>query len=470
MAQLKDLIVNGPTRLIGPAYGLISSASTTFSATTAVSAVTSNSATTSTSAKTAYSATTSTSAKTASSAFTANSATTAVSAKTSYSASTATSAKTANSATTATSATTAVSARTAYSATTATSATTAVSAKTAYSATTATSATTVPVTNCAATLTFGETKTIAKIGGYNLTVTMPSGGGGGGDQGDQGPEGPRGYLFYSSAQLELTGKAPNVWTGTTGSNSGVGKSIHFSNLTALSTFPNEALRIGDYIGFWGQDTEGNGHLNIAQLTAVTTTSQLAQNVSGVVVSAIVAPKGAQGDQGEPGTGGSGGGTDLKAKGLSSGVRGFLLVTSSQTATGTAVTLSSGNTFRTMGSTTGTGVYVTSNNIYATSDERMKNFLGDIDVDLDAIREIPKKYFTWKDDEDMVVNIGTSAQKLKKVYPELVDGDEKKEMLSVSYEKLSVIALAAIDKLHEENERLKEKIALLEDKIDTLLNK
>lgn len=466
MAQLKDLIVNGPTRLIGPAYGLISSASTTFSATTAVSAVTSNSATTSTSAKTAYSATTATSATTAYSATTANSATTAVSAKTSYSASTATSAKTANSATTATSATTAVSAKTAYSATTATSATTAVSAKTAYSATTATSATTVPVTNCAATLTFGETKTIAKIGGYNLTVTMPSGGGGGGDQ---GAPGANGHTLYCSAELQLTGKSPTVWTGTTGSNSGVGRSIHFSNLSAASTYPNNPLVIGDYIGFWGQDTDGNGHLNIAQLTAVTTTSQLAQNVSGVVVSAIIAPKGAQGDQGAPGSGGGGGGTDLQAKGLSSGVRGFLLVTSSQTATGTAVTLSSGNTFRTMGSTTGTGVYVISNSIYATSDERMKNFIGDIDVDLDAIREIPKKYFTWKDDEDMVVNIGTSAQKLNRFYPELVDGDGT-GMLAVSYEKLSVIALAAIDKLHDENIELKEKIKVLEDKIDTLLNK
>ena len=452
MAQLKDLIVNGPTRLIGPAYGLISSASTTFSAETANSAVTSSSAITSTSATTAKSAATAVSATTAYSATTANSATTAVSAKTSYSASTATSAKTANSATTATSATTAV------------------SAKTAYSATTATSATTVPVTNCAATLTFGETKTIAKIGGYNLTITMPNGSSGG--QGDQGAPGANGHTIYCSAELQLTGKSPTVWTGTTGSNSGVGRSIHFSNLSATSTYPNNPLVIGDYIGFWGQDTDGNGHLNIAQLTAVTTTSQLAQNVSGVVVSAIIAPKGAQGpqgDQGAPGSGGGGGGTDLQAKGLSSGVRGFLLVTSSQTATGTAVTLSSGNTFRTMGSTTGTGVYVISNSIYATSDERMKNFIGDIDVDLDAIREIPKKYFTWKDDENMVVNIGTSAQKLNRFYPELVDGDGT-GMLAVSYEKLSVIALAAIDKLHDENIELKEKIKVLEDKIDTLLNK
>ena len=464
MAQLKDLIVNGPTRLIGNAYGLISSASTTFSATTAVSAVTSNSATTSTSAKTAYSATTATSAKTAYSATTANSATTAVSAKTSYSASTATSAKTANSATTATSATTAVSAKTAYSATTATSATTAVSAKTAYSATTATSATTVPVTNCAATLTFGETKTIAKIGGYNLTVTMPTGTGGGGDQ---GPQGADGYMIYCGSDTELTGKSNTVWTGRTGSNSGVSRTVKFTNIAPAEANRRDII-VGDYVLFWGQDTDNNGHINMARITNLSPGTGVSFNVTGTVVSAIIAPKGAQGDQGAPGSGGGGGGTDLQTKGLSSGVRGFLLVTSSQTATGTAVTLSSGNTFRAMGSTTGTGVYVISNSIYATSDERMKNFLGDIDVDLDAIREIPKKYFTWKDDEDMVVNIGTSAQKLNRFYPELVDGDGT-GMLAVSYEKLSVIALAAIDKLHDENIELKEKIKVLEDKIDTLLN-
>ena len=94
-------------------------------------------------------------------------------------------------------------------------------------------------------------------------------------------------------------------------------------------------------------------------------------------------------------------------------------------------------------------------MYATSDERLKDFVGDIDVDLDEIKKIPKKYFTLKADEGKNVQIGTSAQALKRYYHELVSGDEDKEMLAVAYDRIGVIALAAIDKLHEENKKLKE---------------
>ena len=45
-------------------------------------------------------------------------------------------------------------------------------------------------------------------------------------------------------------------------------------------------------------------------------------------------------------------------------------------------------------------------------------------------------------------IGLSAQKIGALYPEVVSTDENGKM-AVSYEKLSVIALAAIDELHKE---------------------
>ena len=86
---------------------------------------------------------------------------------------------------------------------------------------------------------------------------------------------------------------------------------------------------------------------------------------------------------------------------------------------------------------------------------LKEIVDDIDVDLDEIKKIPKKYFTLKADEEKNVQIGTSAQALKRYYPALVSGDEDKEMLAVAYDRLGVIALAAIDKLHEENKKLKE---------------
>jgi hypothetical protein len=56
-----------------------------------------------------------------------------------------------------------------------------------------------------------------------------------------------------------------------------------------------------------------------------------------------------------------------------------------------------------------------------------------------------------------MDLGTSAQELKNVYPEIVSGDD---ILSVDYAKLSIIALKAIDKLHEENENLKAELAMI----------
>jgi hypothetical protein len=82
-----------------------------------------------------------------------------------------------------------------------------------------------------------------------------------------------------------------------------------------------------------------------------------------------------------------------------------------------------------------------------------------------LKEIPKKYFTWKYDEDKVINIGTSAQEVEKIYPEIVgeyvDESTNIEYKSIDYSKLSIVALAAIDKLNERIEYLENKIKELE---------
>ena len=84
--------------------------------------------------------------------------------------------------------------------------------------------------------------------------------------------------------------------------------------------------------------------------------------------------------------------------------------------------------------------------YETSDENLKDFTDDINVDFNKLKEIRKSYFTWKDG-DQNLHIGTSAQDIQKVYPELVSED-KNGNLTVDYAKLSLIALSAIDKLDE----------------------
>ena len=105
-----------------------------------------------------------------------------------------------------------------------------------------------------------------------------------------------------------------------------------------------------------------------------------------------------------------------------------------------------------------GVWMDGNLLYATSDERLKDFTDNISVDFEALKSIPKKYFYWKDKENRGTDkeIGTSAQKLMDIYPEIVTTDDKGN-LGVSYERLSIIALAAIDKLHERIKILEEKL-------------
>ena len=99
-----------------------------------------------------------------------------------------------------------------------------------------------------------------------------------------------------------------------------------------------------------------------------------------------------------------------------------------------------------------------NGFFETSDARLKNFKDDIKA-LDVVSKIPTKYFTWKKDEnsDPKLHIGTSAQEIQKLYPDLVSENEEGELL-VDYARLSVIALAAIKELKEEINELKTKLS------------
>ena len=125
----------------------------------------------------------------------------------------------------------------------------------------------------------------------------------------------------------------------------------------------------------------------------------------------------------------------------------------------------------------------SNSNINTSDERFKNWISDIDIDFEKLKKIPKKLFTWrdsflKDDDD--IHIGTSAQVIRDIYPEIVhvynsdvdfcpprDIYDPDAVLAIEYDKLGVIALAAVDKLHEENVQLKEENEQLKTRLDNL---
>ena len=110
----------------------------------------------------------------------------------------------------------------------------------------------------------------------------------------------------------------------------------------------------------------------------------------------------------------------------------------------------------------TDVYIEDGELFALSDETYKVFGEKVEVDFEKLKTIPKVYYTWKDGSDDKPQIGTSAQKLREIYPEAVSEVDGK--LAVSYHKLSIIALAAIDELHKENEELKARLKAIEDKL------
>lgn len=107
----------------------------------------------------------------------------------------------------------------------------------------------------------------------------------------------------------------------------------------------------------------------------------------------------------------------------------------------------------------------SGGFYEASDERLKNFGNDIEVDLDKLSKLSKKYFTWKDDESNTQHIGVSAQEVQAIYPELVEVIDEEGHLSVSYDKLSVVALKGIDVLNDKVKSLEERLERLEKLID-----
>ena len=167
----------------------------------------------------------------------------------------------------------------------------------------------------------------------------------------------------------------------------------------------------------------------------------------------------------------GGGATISASTVLSTVKHWLVSTTSTSGSFSTAQIFNGTS---TGSLT-SGAWIENGKLYVTqgfyqvSDERVKDFKEDVEIDFDKLKSIPKSYFTWKGDEDEKLEIGTSAQKLKEVYPELVSYDSADDRYTVSYDKLSVVALKAVDKLHEENEMLKAMLFKMEERLSKLEN-
>ena len=113
------------------------------------------------------------------------------------------------------------------------------------------------------------------------------------------------------------------------------------------------------------------------------------------------------------------------------------------------------------------------NVYATaafesSDERLKDFGDDIEVDFDKLAALRKKYFRWKDKPEKQ-ELGVSAQEIREIYPEIV-AEDKEGYLHVDYARLSVVALAAIDKQEDVIRRQQEEIDSLKVQMKAVMEK
>ena len=111
----------------------------------------------------------------------------------------------------------------------------------------------------------------------------------------------------------------------------------------------------------------------------------------------------------------------------------------------------------------TGIYFKGTKLYQTSDERLKTFTSPIDINFDNLLEIKKGEFYWNDDPDKTPDLGVSAQSLEAIYPQIVD--EVEGTKTVSYNRLGVIALAAIDKLHLRIKALEKEIKELKKELN-----
>lgn len=106
-----------------------------------------------------------------------------------------------------------------------------------------------------------------------------------------------------------------------------------------------------------------------------------------------------------------------------------------------------------------GTLFTSSTVHS-SDVRLKDHIEDLDVDLGKVGEIDKIRFTWKDTMNGKRQIGTTAQSLETTFPDLVYTNPETGYKAVNYDGLSVIALAAIDKLYARVRELENEVRKL----------
>ena len=117
-----------------------------------------------------------------------------------------------------------------------------------------------------------------------------------------------------------------------------------------------------------------------------------------------------------------------------------------------------------------GGVVKCTSVDTSSDERMKNKVGDITIKVEDIANAPNVTFKWKEGEDKEnIHGGTYAQYWEKITPYYVHGDGEKSMDYASLSLSCAIELAKeVVQLKEENAMLKQELADIKEILKRVL--
>lgn len=258
----------------------------------------------------------------------------------------------------------------------------------------------------------------------------------------------------TASSANVADKVKNSLTITNGSNSVTYDGSAAKSIT-ITSGTNYELTADKMSAAWGANTVSGESLSVTSISSKNMTNDCDFTINGSSIELINEASTDAGVKIDVAANSSAGATGYEHTGICTGSNSKIAVSSS-----TLPDFANLATYMDASGVFTGGRVNAAGGFFQTSDARKKDFGSNVEIDFNALKSIPKKYFEWKDNPEAGQQIGTSAQDLLRVYPSLVNKD-KNGYYSVDYARLSIVALAAIDKLNNKIEELENKIESLE---------
>lgn len=111
-----------------------------------------------------------------------------------------------------------------------------------------------------------------------------------------------------------------------------------------------------------------------------------------------------------------------------------------------------------------------NGTVQTSDIRMKENIQPLEYGIKEIMQLHPVSYNWKQTPETGKKAGLIAQSVKQIIPEVVAGDEQKEMLGINYAELIPVLINTIKQQQKKLATLKEQLIALETEINNHLSR